>query len=214
MNNSTLLNVTYNAMPLDTSQQSAQVCKGPKAENITWSAASGIPTTGPFPNSGVQSWGYSCPWNPTDNPYAYSYPFGGYGPDDPSGANYSRGLICASWGNPDIGGFRNFDNILFTWLQIFQHTLMQNWSFIMFNTQGSVSYWTWVLHVGMVFIGGEFKPLLWSGSLSLPLVLFNSHSSLAEYARISIYLSRSNLILILNIPCYLESSQSDPSDPI
>ena len=39
----------------------------------------------------------------------------------------------------------------------------------------------------------------------------NSHSSLAEYARISIYLvylsiylSRSNLILILNIPCNLE----------
>ena len=38
----------------------------------------------------------------------------------------------------------------------------------------------------------------------------NSHSSLAEYARISIYLvylvylSRSNLILVLNIPCNLE----------
>lgn len=152
--NVTLLNVSYNSLPLDTSQQAAQVCKGPKAENITWSNSSGLPATGPFPNSGVQSWGFSCPWVPTDNPWAYWYPYGGYGPNDPSGNNYASGLTCASWGNPDIGGFRNFDNILFTWIQLFQHTLMQDWSFVMFNTQGAVSYWTWVLHIGMVIIGG------------------------------------------------------------
>ena len=58
------------------------------------------------------TWSYQCNWQPSDNPNHLNYP---------------SGLFCAPYQNPDIGGIRNFDNILFAWIQVFQHMVMQDW---------------------------------------------------------------------------------------
>ncbi|GAX76998.1 hypothetical protein CEUSTIGMA_g4445.t1 [Chlamydomonas eustigma] len=82
----------------------------------------------------------------------------GYAPpswpsDNPTDPNYPDGLICIPYGNPDIGGYRNFDNILITWVQIFQYLTHMDWCYIMYATQDTVSWWTWPLHVTMILIG-------------------------------------------------------------
>ena len=47
--------------------------------------------------------------------------------DNPNELNYRNGLLCVPFMNPDIGGIRNFDNILFAWIAIFQHMVVQDW---------------------------------------------------------------------------------------
>ena len=78
-----------------------------------------------FSYVGGRQWGYAC----TDETY------------------------CVYYGNPSLGGYRNFDNILSTWLQVLQHMAPCNWDYIMYSTQGAMSWWTWLLHIPMAFFG-------------------------------------------------------------
>ena len=88
-----------------------QLCKGPLVADQTWDNTTGNPTVS-FSYIGGVSWGYACPWTPSDNP------------NDP---NYPNGMLCVPYGNPDLGGYRNFDNILLSWIQVFQHMALQDW---------------------------------------------------------------------------------------
>ena len=99
-------NVSYTVIDTD------QICKGPLADQETWDNITGSPVASPFSYIGGVSWGYACPWQPTDNPNAPNYP---------------NGLFCVPYGNPDTGGYRNFDSILMSWIQVFQHMAAQNW---------------------------------------------------------------------------------------
>jgi hypothetical protein len=101
-----LQNVTY--LVVDT----VQICKGPLGSQTTWENASGTPASSPFSYVGGQAWGYACPWQTTSNP---------------NDINYPSGSFCVPYGNPDIGGYRNFDNIFIGWIQIFQHMVAQDW---------------------------------------------------------------------------------------
>lgn len=105
-----LQNVSYivDAVPADGSP--TIVCKGPSPYDRMWSNASGVPSMPEFSVLGGRQWGYACPWQPTDNP------------NDP---NYPSGQVCVAWGNPDIGGYRNFDNILLAWIMVLQHMATQ-----------------------------------------------------------------------------------------
>jgi hypothetical protein len=66
----------------------------------------------PFSYIGGLQWGYACPIEPSSNPNDINYPLG---------------VFCTNYGNPDIGGYRNFDNILITWVQLYQHMTWQDW---------------------------------------------------------------------------------------
>ena len=89
-----------------------QICRGPLAADETWDNTTGIPTASPFSYIGGVSWGYACPWEPSVNPNDYNYP---------------SGSLCVPYINPDIGGYRNFDNILMSWIMVFQHMAAQDW---------------------------------------------------------------------------------------
>jgi hypothetical protein len=99
-------NVSYNVINTN------QVCKGPSGSQETWDNATGTPVSSPWSYTGGVSWGYACPWQPTDNPNAPNYPYGSF---------------CVPYGNPDIGGYMNFDNILMSWIQVLQHVIAQDW---------------------------------------------------------------------------------------
>ncbi len=114
-----------------------QICRTPTSIQ-RWDNSTGWPVaTGASPPGDVFS--YSCPSDGSANPYDLAYPYG---------------TLCVENMNPDIGGIRNFDNILFAWIAIYQHMMIQDWSFIMYNTQAALSWWTWILHVSLVLIGG------------------------------------------------------------
>ena len=98
-------NVSYSV------SNTVQICKGPLADDMTWDNNTGTPTVS-FSYIGGVSGGYACPWTPSINP------------TDP---NYPDGLLCVHYGNPDVGGYRNFDNILLSWIQVFQHMALQDW---------------------------------------------------------------------------------------
>jgi hypothetical protein len=85
--------VTYDV----TVDNAFQICKGPMAAEESWDNSSGQPIASSFSSVGGSAWGYACPWQPSANP---------------NNPNYPNGLICVPYGNPDIGGYRNFDNIL------------------------------------------------------------------------------------------------------
>jgi hypothetical protein len=103
-----------------------QCCKGPKPTTPDyWTNSSQGPVAPTFSYVGGRQWGYACP----DETY------------------------CVDYGNPSIGGYRNFDNILSTWLQLLQHMAPCNWDYIMYSTQGAMSWWTWLLHIPMAFFG-------------------------------------------------------------
>ena len=105
-------NVTY---ALNTSNDFLvqQICASPLSRYTLWDNGTGSPLTATPPEPIMGSWSYQCNWQPTDNPNHLNYP---------------SGLFCAPYQNPDIGGIRNFDNILFAWIQVFQHMVMQDWS--------------------------------------------------------------------------------------
>ncbi len=92
--------------------QSTQLCRGPMAYQQTWDNSTGTLIPGSFDPVGGIFWGYACPAQPSPNP---------------NDVNYPNGLTCVYYGNPDVGGYRNFDNILIAWIQIFQHMAQQDW---------------------------------------------------------------------------------------
>eukprot|EP00955_Chlamydomonas_euryale_P090612 364557-Chlamydomonas_euryale.AAC.24 len=184
--------VTYN-VPEDNQQPLSQVCKGPAGLSITWTQdhVTGLPVSsaanGGWSHVGGISWGFACPYEPTDNP---NFP------------NYPHGQFCVPWGNPGIGGYWNFDNILMSWVSIYQHMAVNDWSFIMYATQvrrkqglwgsgftrrrtrlqcftiliilGALSWWTWLLHVTAVILGCFFLVNL---TLAVIFMAFNQHYS-------------------------------------
>jgi len=78
---------------------------------MSWDNHSGTPVA--VPTSQVSyAWSYSCPLSPTNNT---------------NDINYPNGLVCVDYMNPDIGGIRNFDNILYAWIAIMQHIVCQDW---------------------------------------------------------------------------------------
>ncbi len=153
-------NVTY-SVPTD---QQDDLCRGPLGSELSWLAA---PTNGSNGTLGysaaggeLSSQGRMCPWEPS--------------------AAYPYGMACVSWGNPgaDAGdpslGFRDFDNILYSFLVIFQHMTLTDWTEVMYDTQDALSWWTWVLHVTMVrccimLAGGAGRSLgPWRGCCTSP----------------------------------------------
>ncbi len=89
-----------------------QVCKGPLIGDITWDNSTGVPMSTSWSYIGGVMWGYSCQ---------------NYASDNPNDPNFPYWQTCVPYGNPDIGGFRNFDNILIAWIQIVQHVSAQDW---------------------------------------------------------------------------------------
>jgi hypothetical protein len=87
----------------------------------TFLTASGPPDYSNFNPVGGKQWGYACPSYPSDNPNDLNYPNGlyctRYGNQPPPGPGN---------GNPDWGQ-RQFDNILYTWIAVFQHVIPQDW---------------------------------------------------------------------------------------
>jgi hypothetical protein len=99
-------NVSYIVDPNNMAQQAAQICKGQKASDVVWTNTSGLLSTPPFGQASQQQlnpYGYACPYQRTDNPMSINYP---------------DGQFCTEWGNPDAGGYRNWDNILLSWIQV------------------------------------------------------------------------------------------------
>ncbi|KAG1668958.1 hypothetical protein FOA52_001002 [Chlamydomonas sp. UWO 241] len=195
--------VTYN-VPVASQQSTSQVCKGPMASEITWGQGpDGSPLSsaanGGWGYSGGKSWGYACPWDPTDNP------------NEP---NFPHGSFCTPWGNPGDGGYWNFDNIVTSWLSIFQHMAVNDWSFIMYATQGALSWWTWMLHVTIVIFGCFFLVNL---TLAVIFLAFNTHyrppgskgDDNDDEATDTIISARMDHIFAVNLPPLPEDSGED-----
>lgn len=104
----TIQNVSFRVA----AENQAQLCRDPMAVGYTWVNTSQGPQAAPFEYIGGNQFGYVCPWMPTDNPYFINYP---------------DGLLCVLYGNPNIGGYRNFDNIFYSFIQVFQHMVCQDW---------------------------------------------------------------------------------------
>ncbi|GAX86028.1 hypothetical protein CEUSTIGMA_g13443.t1 [Chlamydomonas eustigma] len=130
-----IMNVSY----VVSTTAATQVCKGPLSSDQIWYNVSNTAVAAPFSYIGGLQWGYACPYQPSSNP---------------NDINYPSGVFCTNYGNPDIGGYRNFDNILITWVQLYQHMTWQDWSYIMYATQAAMSWWTWPLHIFLVIVGG------------------------------------------------------------
>ena len=113
--NSTVNGINYTSVSYAVNTSSYvntnQVCKGPMVTDQTWPATSSPPDYSSYNPAGGKSWGYSCPSYPSDNP---------------NDLNYPDGLFCIPYANP-VYGQRNFDNIFYTWMAVFQHVLPQDW---------------------------------------------------------------------------------------
>ena len=133
-----------------------QVCKGPKPTSDYWTNSSLGPVAPPFSYVGGRQWGYACP----------------------------DGTYCVDYGNPSLGGYRNFDNILFTWFQLLQHMAPCNWDYIMYDTQGAMSWWTWLLHIPITFFG-----LYLLTNLTIAVIVINFNKT---YEKMSLIKSMSN----------------------
>ena len=115
-------------------------CKGPMASEYEWTNASGSPfLLSDFEPPGGNMWGYACPFRPSDF-------------SDSDRLKYPYGTYCAPYLNPELG-YRSFDNILYSWLMVFQHIIVNGWSLSMYSTQETASWWTWILHFSMIILG-------------------------------------------------------------
>jgi len=100
---------------------------------------------------------------------------GGWGCDiDPSAA-YPDGTVCADYGNP-FNGLVSFDNILWSWLTIFQVITMSSWPYFMYDTMAAVSPWVWLYFFAIVIVGGFFAVNL---ALAVLFMQFTANSNKA-----------------------------------
>ncbi|GIL50395.1 hypothetical protein Vafri_6622, partial [Volvox africanus] len=72
-----------------------------------------------------------------------------------SGLVCPAGQYCAAYGNPNYG-LTNFDNILWSWLTIFQCITLESWTDVLYLTSDAVSWWVWPLFVALVVFGAFF----------------------------------------------------------
>lgn len=115
-------------------------CKGPMASDYQWTNTTGTPfLLADFQPAGGNQWGYVCPFRSSDFSESdlQSYPYGTY---------------CAPYLNPELG-YRSFDNILYAWLMVYQHLMVNDWSLPMYSTQQTASWWTWLLDATMIVLG-------------------------------------------------------------
>eukprot|EP00798_Chlamydomonas_sp_ICE-L_P013777 gene13777-19685_t len=110
--------VIENVSSLVTEDLSGSVCRGPLFSSVTWVNESG---QGPVPtNVNEPHTGHVCISKEASQ---YEYPDGTY---------------CTPWGNPGIGGWQNFNNILLAWICIFQHVTFTDYSVIMYDGQDAI----------------------------------------------------------------------------
>ena len=77
--------------------------------------------------------------------------------DDNTSGTFSEGMYCTQGtrdDNPEM--YRHFDNILVSWLTIFQCTTMTDWVFTMYDCMDAVSDWVWLVFVAIVLLGNFF----------------------------------------------------------
>ncbi|GLI71626.1 hypothetical protein VaNZ11_016896 [Volvox africanus] len=72
-----------------------------------------------------------------------------------AGRHCSDGMYCAPYGNP-YDGFVGYDNILWSWLTIFQHITLSGWTDVMYMVMDAVNYWVWIFYVGLIIFGAFF----------------------------------------------------------
>jgi hypothetical protein len=100
---------------------SIQQCSGYLASDITWFSqqdANNSSISTPTWSGGSAGGGWACPVQPQQ-------------PDAPFG------MFCAAFANPNMG-MTNFDNILWTWVTIFQCITTEGWTDIMYALQVSM----------------------------------------------------------------------------
>ncbi|GLC45300.1 Caveolin-2 [Pleodorina starrii] len=89
------------------------------------------------------------------------YPSGGGSPPtaDPgkhyAGRACDDGMYCTWYGNP-YGGLVSYDNMLWSWLTIFQHITLSGWTDVMYMVMDAVNYWVWIFYVGLIIFGAFF----------------------------------------------------------
>ncbi|GIM17343.1 hypothetical protein Vretimale_19883, partial [Volvox reticuliferus] len=69
-----------------------------------------------------------------------------------AGRHCNGGTYCAPYGNP-YDGLVSYDNILWSWLTIFQHITLSGWSDVMYMVMDAVNYWVWIFYVGLIIFG-------------------------------------------------------------
>eukprot|EP00798_Chlamydomonas_sp_ICE-L_P006468 gene6469-3102_t len=112
---SSVPNVTY----MVSADDADDVCAGPDPNANTWTNTSGVPLA----SVSNTPQGHVCRWEP----------------DGGSGEFAEFGSFCTPFGNPER--YRDFDNILYAWLAIFQHIFTED------------CWWTWPLHLTMMILG-------------------------------------------------------------
>ncbi|KAF5831584.1 Ion transport protein-domain-containing protein [Dunaliella salina] len=121
------------------------VCKNTRVQDVRWrnttdASTRQIELTPTHTKTSVNGWAFDCDFHPSeDHPY---------------------GQFCAPFKNPGAGGFpdyvpgyNSFDNILESWVAVFQHVTATDWAFVMYEVQDGVNWWTWILHFFMNFMG-------------------------------------------------------------
>jgi hypothetical protein len=58
----------------------------------------------------------------------------------------SDGMLLSS----TVAGFRDFDNILYAWLTLFQYMTNTDWTANMYDLWDGANWWTWPLCIMMV----------------------------------------------------------------
>ncbi|GIL88323.1 hypothetical protein Vretifemale_16288 [Volvox reticuliferus] len=72
-----------------------------------------------------------------------------------TGRHCNDGMYCAPYGNP-YDGFVSYDNILWSWLTIFQHITLSGWTDVMYMVMDAVNYWVWIFYMGLIIFGAFF----------------------------------------------------------
>eukprot|EP00210_Caulerpa_lentillifera_P004014 g3829.t1 len=92
-----------------------------------------------------------------------------------------NGLLCAHTGNPNYG-ITNFDNILSSWLTIFQIISMEGWTTIMYQVQDAVGQISWVYFFILIITGSLFAVNL---ALAVLYLHFTNSESKSEDEEVS-----------------------------
>eukprot|EP00798_Chlamydomonas_sp_ICE-L_P001590 gene1590-32978_t len=167
-----LQNVTYpNEVILNENPSRLQEapCGGPSSDRVVWLNDSVAKDSTEGLNGELLAPVATGVINPSDGSLTCaSEPYTNYG-------EFRYGTFCAPYINPDIGGWRSYDNILLSCLVIFQHITFTDYVFNMYDTQEGVNWWTWPLHLAMVIIGGYML-----ASLALAVLEAEAHGMLPE----------------------------------